>query len=148
LTWQAFGIPAEPLMRMPIAARSLGEFWSLRWNRGFNDLAHRHVFQPTQRRIGVMGATLLTFLASGLVHDLVISVPARAGYGLPTLYFLIQGIGVLVERSRIGRWAGLRRGMRGRLFALAVVAAPAYWLFHPAFVGRVIIPFLKVMKAI
>lgn len=148
LAWRAAGIPAEPIMRMPIAARSLGEFWSVRWNRGFNDLAHRHLFLPAQRQLGVACATLLTFVASGLVHDLVISVPARGGYGLPTLYFLLQGLGVLLERSRLGRRTGLRRGVRGRAFALIIAAAPAYWLFHPAFVRRVMIPFMQAIKAL
>ena len=148
LFWRTAGIPAEPIMRMPIAARSLGEFWSFRWNRGFNDLAHRHVFQPARRALGIPGATLLTFLASGLVHDLVISIPARADYGLPTLYFLLQGTGVLAERSPFGRRAGLRRGIRGRLFALTIAAAPAFWLFHPPFVARVILPFMHAIKAL
>ena len=148
LAWRTRGVPVEPIMRMPLAARSLGEFWSLRWNRGFNDLAHRHVFKPIEKKLGVAGATLLTFLVSGLIHDLVISVPARGGYGLPTLYFLIQGLGVLAERSPLGKRAGLRRGMRGRLFALVVTAAPVGLLFHPQFVGRVIIPFLEVIKAL
>jgi hypothetical protein len=148
LAWRRVGIPVEPIMRMPVASRSLAEFWGIRWNRGFNDLAHRYVFQPIQRRLGAMPAMLFTFLASGVVHELVISLPAHAGYGLPTLYFLLQGTGILIERSSAGRRAGLRRGMRGRLFALTVAAAPAYWLFHPAFVGRVILPFLKAIKAI
>jgi hypothetical protein len=148
LAWRTAGVPVERIMRMPAAAQSLGEFWSVRWNRGFNDLAQRHIFLPAQRRIGIPGATLLTFLASGLVHELVISVPARAGYGLPTVYFLIQGLGLLAERSRLGRREGLRRGARGRLFALTVTAAPAFWLFHPAFVERVIIPFMEAIKAI
>jgi hypothetical protein len=148
LIWQTAGIPAEPLMRNPIAAQSLSEFWSLRWNRGFTDLAHRHIFKPLLPRLGLTAAMLLTFLASGLVHDLVISVPARGGYGLPSAYFLLQGLGILFERSRTGRKAGLRHGIRGRLFALTVAAAPAFWLFHPPFVSRVIIPFMQVIKAI
>jgi len=148
LLWQRMGIPAQPIMRMPLAARSLAEFWSVRWNRGFNDLVHRHLFIPIRRHIGIPAATLLTFLASGLIHDLVISIPARAGYGLPTLYFLLQGIGILVERSSLGRRAGLRRGIPGRLFALTIAAAPAYWLFHPAFVHRVFLPFLHAIKAL
>jgi hypothetical protein len=143
LFWRARGVPVEPIMQMPVAARSLAEFWSTRWNRGFNDLAHRHLFKPLEKKLGVPAALLLTFGASGLVHDLVISAPARSGFGLPTLYFLIQGLGVLAERSAAGRRIGLRRGVHGRLFALAVAAGPAFWLFHPPFVGRVIIPFLQ-----
>ncbi len=148
LAWQSVGVEAEPIMKMPVAAGSLGEFWSVRWNRGFNALAHRHVFKPARRYLGVAGATLLAFAVSGLIHDLVISVPARGGYGLPTLYFLLQGVGVLVERSAAGRSIGLRRGVRGRFFALVVAAGPVFWLFHPPFVHRVIIPFLEVIKAI
>jgi alginate O-acetyltransferase complex protein AlgI len=148
LLWRRGGIAAEPIMRMPIAARSLGEFWSARWNRGFNDLAYEHVFRPARRAMGAKAATLLAFLASGLVHELAISVPARGGYGLPTLYFVLQGLGALAERSRAGRRAGLRRGIGGRLFALTIAAAPAYWLFPPIFVGRVIITFMEVIKAL
>jgi predicted DCC family thiol-disulfide oxidoreductase YuxK len=148
LFWQAMGIQARPLMRMPIAARSLGEFWSVRWNRGFNDLVRKHMFVPLRRRLGMTAASLTTFLASGLVHELVISVPARGGYGLPTLYFFLQGLGILAEHSRAGDLAGLHRGIRGRLFTITVVAGPAYWLFHPPFVLRVIIPFLHVIKAL
>lgn len=141
LVWQSAGIAAEPIMRMPLVARTLGEFWSVRWNRGFNDLAHRHLFQPIARRWGITAAMLLTFLASGLVHDLVISVPARGGYGLPTIYFLLQGAGIVMERR-------FRRGLRGRWFTLLVAGGPAWWLFHPAFVGRVFIPFMEVIKAL
>jgi len=148
LFWQAMGIAARPLMRMPVAARSLGEFWSIRWNRGFNDLVRKHLFLPARRRLGLTAATLLTFLASGVVHELVISVPARGGYGLPTLYFLLQGLGIVAEHSRLGERAGLHRGIRGRLFALTIAAAPAHWLFHPAFVMRVMTPFLHFIKAL
>jgi len=135
-------------MDLPIAAKSLGEFWGVRWNRGFNDLAHQYIFDPARRKIGASWATMLAFLASGLVHELVISVPARGGYGLPTLYFLLQGCGLLAERSRLGRRARLRRGLRGRLFALTIAAGPAYWLFHPPFVLRVIVPMLRDIHAL
>ncbi len=148
LVWQKMGVAARPIMRLPIASNSLGEFWSLRWNRGFNDIAHHNVFKPLQSRFGIVAATLLTFLASGLVHDLVISVPARGGYGLPTMYFLLQGAGVVFERSGFGKRAGLRRGLRGRLFTLIMTAVPLGLLFPPLFVERVIVPFLKVICAL
>ena len=42
-----------------------------------------------------------------------------------------------------------RRGwLRGRLFTLAIVAAPAFWLFHPPFVRRVILPFMQAIGAL
>ncbi len=148
LIWQSAGIDARPLMRMPIAARSLGEFWGLRWNRGFNDLVRRNIFEPLLRPCGIATATLLTFFASGLVHEAAISLPPRGGYGLPTLYFLLQGACVLAERSAFGRAVGLRRGVRGRMFVLVATAAPAGLLFPPIFVEHVMLPFLKIIHAV
>jgi hypothetical protein len=77
----------------------------------------------------------------------VISVPARGGFGLPTLYFLIQAVGVMAERSALGRrWLG--RGLRRRIFAMAVVVGPVGLLFHPLFVLRVYVPFMGAIRAI
>jgi len=88
------------------------------------------------------------FLMSGLIHDLVISFPAGAGYGLPTAYFILQAAGLYVERSGRGKAWGLGHGTLGWLFTLMVAAGPAFWLFHPWFVVRVVLPFLKVMRAV
>ena len=145
--WRWRGVDAPHLFRWPIAASSLGDFWGNRWNGGFRQLAHDFVFQPMHRRAGIAMATLVTFLVSGLVHELVISAPAGAGFGLPTMYFAIQGCGLLAERSRFGRRLGLRRGLIGRMFAIVIVAAPAFWLFHPPFVHNVILPFLRAIGA-
>lgn len=87
------------------------------------------------------------FLASGLIHDLVISVPARAGYGLPTAYFVLQGCGVLAERSATGIRLGLGRGITGWLWMALLTGGPAYWMFHPAFALRVMGPFLRAIGA-
>jgi hypothetical protein len=205
LAWRSAGIDVKPLMRSPLRATSLGDFWGRRWNTAFNDLAHEYVFTPVRRALGgesgrglhalqdapaqsesarvsarswsacsplplfalgkrgllrsqrsgyarpedgtrrlaVPLATLATFALSGLIHELVISVPARGGYGLPTAYFLLQGFAVLAERSRIGRRIGLGHGFRGWLSTLICTAGPAFWLFHPPFVRNVILPMLQ-----
>jgi hypothetical protein len=145
LAWQRVGIHAEPIMRRPLASQSLGEFWGKRWNLGFRNLSHALVFQPLQKRFGAAAGALGAFLASGLIHDLVISVPARAGYGLPTAYFLIQGLAALAERSRTGRRLGLGRDLSGRLWTALIVVAPLPCLFHPWFVMRVMVPFLRAL---
>jgi hypothetical protein len=147
LAWRAAGIDATPLMRAPLLARSLGEFWGERWNTAFNRLATKFLFRPMHRAVGVSAATMFVFLVSGLLHDLVLSVPARGGYGLPTLYFLLQGTGALFERTKTARRAGLGRGFRSWLFALIVTAGPVFWLFHPPFIRNVILPFLKTLGA-
>jgi len=148
LAWQAAGVEARPLMRSPALPTSLSDFWSNRWNLAFRQLAHDLVLRPLHRRLGVAGAGLAAFVASGLAHDLVISFPDGAGYGLPTAYFVLQGLGVLFERSRLGRGLGLARGLRGWVFAAVVTAGPAYWLFHPAFITGVILPFMRAVGAL
>jgi hypothetical protein len=97
--------------------------------------------------LGLLPATLAAFLASGLIHDFVISFPARGGYGLPTAYFMLQGAGVWFERSRVGRRLALSSGARGWFFTLAIAGAPAFLLFHPPFVERVIVPFVAAIRS-
>ena len=148
LLWQSLGVRAEPIMSAPLRSTSLGEFWGKRWNLGFRQLAHELIFRPLYRPLGPDTAGFLVFAASGLIHDLVISLPARGGYGLPTLYFLIQGTGVAVERSRFGKRLGLGRGVRGWCFMVVLLAVPVFGLFHPWFVMRVILPFMQAIHAL
>lgn len=147
LTWQRAGVPAKPLMQSPATATSLAAFWGVRWNTAFNKLVHDLAFRPLARRLGIAWATLGVFAISGIIHELSISFPARGGYGLPLGYFILQGCGVLIERSHAGQALGLGHGFRGWLFMLLFTAAPAYWLFHPTFVQNVILPMLQTIGA-
>ncbi len=142
LFWRRAGRPVELIMRAPVLAKSLDEFWSRRWNLAFRDFARTFVFWPLARRFGPTAAVWGGFAFSGLVHDLVISVPARAGYGLPTAYFLLQSAGVFAERSTWGRKIGLGRGWRGWMFAVAITTPAAFFLFHSPFVRAVIVPLI------
>jgi len=148
LLWGSFGVNARPIMSAPLRSTSLGEFWGERWNLGFRQLSHELIFRPLYRRLGADAAGFLVFVASGLLHDLVISMPARGGYGLPTLYFLLQGTAMAIEHSRFGRQLGLGQGVRGWCFMMVFLAAPVFWLFHPWFVLRVILPFMQAIHAL
>jgi alginate O-acetyltransferase complex protein AlgI len=148
VAWRAVGIDAAPIMRSPLSATSVSDLWGRRWNLAFHVLARDLVVKPLRPRIGIPAATFLAFTFSGLIHDLVISIPAGGGYGLPTAYFLVQGAALLLERSSAGRTLRLRGGWTGRIFAIIVVAGPAFWLFHPAFVQTVVLPFLRVIGAL
>jgi alginate O-acetyltransferase complex protein AlgI len=162
--WRRAGITAPPLMNRPLRSTSVGEFWGRRWNNAFHELAYAFVFKPVQRLwlranrgeeddtrsegLAWAGATCAVFLTSGIIHDLVISLPARAGYGLPTAYFGLQALALLFERTTTGRRLGLGRGRRGRTFTVAVIAVPAFWLFHPQFLRIVILPFMEAIGAL
>jgi hypothetical protein len=146
--WRRFGFVAPSIMRAPIAATSLANLWGERWNIAFADAARRFLLRPLARRYGVRAAGAIVFLISGLVHETVISLPARGGWGGPTLYFLLQGAGIALEKSAFGLRAGLGSGIRGRLWTLLVAVAPIPLLFHGAFVRNVIVPFYRMLNAV
>jgi len=102
----ATGWSMDSLHRTPIAARSLAEFWSQRWNRYVSAWLHRFVYLPLARtrhpRLGIFCA----FLVSGVLHGWPILV-AIGWFGALTtsLFFMVQGAFVLVEyRLRIHTW--------------------------------------------
>lgn len=131
--WRARGVAVERLFVNPAASRTLGEFWGRRWNLAFHVVARDLVFKPVARRWGGTAGTLAAFLFSGLLHELLLSVPAGGGYGLPAGYFALQGLLVLAER----RWK-----IEHRAWALFWVLAPAPMLFHPWFVRAILRPLL------
>ncbi len=147
-SWRSHGVRAQPLMNRPLASTSLSEFWGRRWNTAFRDLTHRFLFRPCASWFGPRWGIVAGFLFSGAIHDLVISVPARGGYGGPTAFFAIQGAAMVIERSAFGRQLGLGAGWRGRAFAICVLLAPAGLLFHRPFVAGIIVPFMRALGAI
>ena len=146
--WRSCGILARPLMDHPWRAATLADFWGRRWNTAFRDLAYRLVLMPVSRRAGSTAGLLAVFLFSGLVHDLVISLSARGGYGLPTLYFVIQATATLLQRSAAAKWLRLDGGWRGWIFTMIVVFAPAGLLFHAAWRQNVILPLMQAIGAL
>jgi alginate O-acetyltransferase complex protein AlgI len=145
LLWRSWGVCAQHIMNKPLLATSLADFWGRRWNLAFRDLMHKFILRPLYPRVGGNFALLGVFLVSGMIHDAVISVAAGAGFGLPTLYFVMQGLAQWFERSKMGRRIGLGRGWLGRAFAVSVVLLPAPLLFHPPFVERVVVPMVSML---
>lgn len=132
------GRPVESLMDNPAAARSLAEFWGRRWNRGFNHLIRVYVFNPLTGVLKPAHALLFSFLVSGWIHELVITLPAGGGYGGPTLYFLAQGLGVMLEKHAFLR----HRPKTRRVWTLLWVTLLFPLLFPPVFVRNIIFPML------
>lgn len=148
LAWRHIGADAEPIMRSPLLASSPSDFWSRRWNLAFKNIDSEFVFRPAARRWGLVPAVLAAFFFSGVLHDLVTSFPVNAWYGAPTLYFMIQAAGVMLEKSRAGIKSGLASGVRGRAFTVALVVGPVFLLFHPPAIERAFIPFMRAAGAL
>ena len=137
-------------MQRPLRTGSVSEFWSRRWNTAFNHIAFTLALRPLSRRFGPSGGIMGVFFLSGLIHELVISLPASGGFGLPAAYFVFQGFGILLERrlfcevrtSPLDKRAG-KLAVLNRLFTICVVGGPAFILFHPPFIHNVILPMLR-----
>ena len=148
LVFQRFGYDAQPLMNRPLSGKNAGEFWGKRWNTAFRDLTHQHLFTRLVPVLGGKWAMMMIFLVSGLVHDLVISLPAGSGYGLPTLFFMIQGCVLLLQRTKLFKKFGFHRGLRGQVFMLLMLVVTLPLIFHPGFAHVVIIPLLEALGAL
>ncbi len=139
--WRARGAAVAPPFHDPQRARSLSEFWGRRWNLAFSEMLQLTVRRPLARRLGAGWAGAATFLLSGVLHELALSVPGRGGYGLPLLYFGMQGALVSLE-PRL-RWLhDPRRRALQRAWTLGWVALPALLVFHPPALRAVVVPLL------
>ena len=143
--WRLAGVDCGPLFKAPLRSTSLGEFWGRRWNLAFSEMTALAVYQPLARHAGRRPAIAAAFLTSGLLHELAISVPVHAGFGLPLLYFALHGGLMRVEDAlkHAGRPID-RTPWLGRLWTLGWVGVPLPILFHRPFLARVVWPLIGV----
>ena len=143
--WRWAGIDCKPLFRSPLRSTSLGEFWGRRWNLAFSEMAALALYQPLVRRAGRGIALAASFLGSGLLHELAISVPVHAGYGLPLSYFALQGTLLMIE-GRLARSGQPidRRPWIGRTWTLVWLLVPLPILFHRPFLAGVLWPLIGI----
>ncbi|MFL5245613.1 MAG: wax synthase family protein [Gemmataceae bacterium] len=139
--WRLWGVDARPLFKAPLASRSLTEFWGKRWNLAFVEMTAIAIYRPLRSRLGRPLAMFAAFLFSGLLHEMAISVPVKAGFGLPSLYFALHGLLVLVEgRLERSGFSIKRLGWWSRVWTLGWLAIPLPLLFHWPFLRGVVWP--------
>ncbi len=97
--WRMQGFPVRILFRNPLKMRGFRDFWSRRWNLAYSEMMARTVKKPLTPILGEKGSVFAVFLISGLLHELAITVPVQAGYGLPTLIFIVHGIFTVLENK-------------------------------------------------
>ena len=143
------GFECPRLMNQPLRSDSVADFWSRRWNRPYRELIYRFVFIPLRElrrdnfRLSAEWSLAGGFFVSGILHDAIISIPAGAGYGLPTCYFILQAGAMLAERKQpIRSWRANNR----RLWTFAILLLPLPLLFHPPFVVDVMLPFFEAVS--
>jgi hypothetical protein len=135
------GFAVEKMWDCPIAATTLGDFWGQRWNRLVSGFLREVLFYPLARRVGPRAALFAVFLYSGFYHEFV-SFMIQAGYGGPTLYFLVQFLGVMIENLRPVRRFLQKFTWLSRCWTFAVVVLPVGLVVQPAFVNEYLLPML------
>lgn len=125
-----FGYPVRTLFPNPLETHGIADFWSRRWNVGYSQMMQRLVGRPVETIAGKPAGVMAVFIASGLLHEIAITLPVMSGFGLPTLYFTFHGLLTLLEKR-------LKRPI-GKIPTLICVLLPLGWLFPKEFQTEVI----------
>ncbi|MEN8772211.1 MAG: MBOAT family protein [Akkermansiaceae bacterium] len=137
---RAAGFPVRTLFPNLLKARGVADFWSRRWNVGYSQMMQRLVGRPVGGVLGHEAGTVAVFVVSGLFHEIAITVPVGAGYGLPSAFFVVHGLLVMLE-GKLGK-------PLGKIPALLLVAVPLGVLFPPEFQTQVIARCLRIFYLI
>ena len=132
------GFPVRTLFPNLLKATGNADFWSRRWNVGYSQMMQRIVGRPVEAKAGKAWGIMAVFLMSGLFHEIAITLPVNAGFGLPTIYFVCHGLLVLLE-MKFGK-------PLGKVVTLLAVGLPLGILFPPEFQKEVIERCLSVME--
>ncbi|KAI9124148.1 hypothetical protein K1719_005448 [Acacia pycnantha] len=137
-----FGVELEPQFNKPYLALSPQDFWR-RWNVMAKNILKLAVYDPAHSiSIGVVGrewaslpAVFVTFLVSGLIHELIFYYLGRLKPTWEITWLLIlHGFSVMAEITLKKKLSGtavrLPRVVSGPL-TIGFVLVLTYWLFFP-----------------
>ena len=140
------GVNVSVLFNNPVKSKTLQEFWSRRWNLAFVELTTLAVLRPLKARYGQNIAFWASYIFSGLLHELAISLPVRSGYGKPFLYFIIQATLILgVEKYIIKPDTG---NFKRLVWLMICLFLPMPVLFHQSFIQGVVLPLVELLVVI
>lgn len=117
------GFSPASLFDRPYLATSLRDFWSVRWNRAFVDMNKIFIMGPLRNKVPLAVLIFSIFAISGILHELGISYADGVSWGHPLLYFVIQAVGMEIEKHQ----------NFPRTLVWSWIILPAPLLFTPAF---------------
>jgi hypothetical protein len=128
--FEAVGLRSEEVFRDPWRMEDLRAFWGRRWNRIVGRTLSLEVFAPVRRAAGPAAGVMATFLASGLLHEVVFHASTGKSLGAYVAFFGIHGAAVLAldaalpgpGRSRLGR-----ASRRAAAWAILLATAPLFF---------------------
>jgi len=123
-----FGVELQPVHDRPHLSRTVGEFWSKRWNLMTGRWLRIHTFLPLVRRSPLL-ALLAAFTLSAAMHVYLILVPGDAWAWLSwAAFFMAQPLLILAERKlHVRHWPPLA----ARTWTIGSLALLSPLLFIP-----------------
>ena len=86
------------MLQRSFGATSFARFWQY-WNPIWGYGLGKYVYVPLKRVLPAALAVIMTFVVSGLIHDLVTMALRRSVTFFFTPWFFVLGIGVVVGRA-------------------------------------------------
>lgn len=104
--YRAAGVAVPRQQVLPIASRSVREFWGKRWNRAVGSWLRTHCFLPFARQGKIRTGLVAAFAASAVFHAYFTLVAVGwAMAGVMLIFFALQGAVVLCEMHMgVSRW--------------------------------------------
>lgn len=138
----AIGVELEPQFDEPYLATSLQDFWGRRWNLMVSNILRPTVYDPVRsfsktlvgNERAAVPAVVATFVASGLMHELVFYNIGRVKPdGEVLCFFVLHGVALAVEivAKRVVKGKFWVPGMVSGPLTLAFVIYTSFWLFFP-----------------
>ncbi|GAB2275327.1 hypothetical protein Dimus_010090 [Dionaea muscipula] len=140
-----FGLDFCRQFNEPYKTTSLQDFWGRRWNLIVSDILRSTVYDPVRcaaspvlgRRWAQASGMLVTFVVSGLMHEVLFFYLTRVGPTWEvTRFFVLHGLCTVVEMVVKRAVAGKFRlnGVVSGTLTIAFVAITNDWLFLPQIV--------------
>lgn len=89
--WRLCGGVAEDPMRSPFQSATPADFWR-RWNLPAQGFLLEHAYRPAARVFPPLGALIVTFAVSGLIHEYVFGIASGRSQSGQMAFFLVQGV--------------------------------------------------------
>ncbi|VVB05408.1 unnamed protein product [Arabis nemorensis] len=139
------GLELEPQFNKPYLATSLQNFWGRRWNLMVTGILRPTVYEPLIQLFSAWGqprdwsrypAVFLTFVVSGLMHELVFFYIGRLRPDWKVMwFFLVNGfcttVEIAIKKTINGRW--ILPTAISRVLTIGFVMVTGLWLFFPEF---------------
>jgi alginate O-acetyltransferase complex protein AlgI len=138
--WRLLGVDVRELFKSPYKSKSLKEFWGKRWNIAFSEMTALIAYRPLKEKISPSKAMIVSFLLSGLLHEIAISFPVNSGFGLPMIYFSIHACLIHIEGISPFVIKIIRHPVLSHVWVFVWLIVPMPLLFHADFVQFVLIP--------